>query len=360
MWPYLLLFLFPAYMAIFELQTVNARNKRWSGHWQIAFVLLVMMIGLRHEVGGDWGNDWSSYSRTINSGSGMTAIEALGLKDPGYGLLMWLVGQAGMGLYTLDVLSAVPFTLGLLFFCRAQERPWLALVVAVPYLVMVVAMGYVRQSVAIGFSLLGLVALSQGRVTRFVLWLALAATFHKSAVILMPLAMLASSRNRLIGVFWVSLASLLLFGLLLQEYLDSLILNYITAEYNSQGASIRIAMNAMPAFLFLLFRNRFVISDREQIFWTWVSFVALAFVGLLAVSPSSTAVDRVALYCIPLQLFVLSRLPDAMSQSMRTRSLWVFSVVAYSAAVQLVWLFFAQTAFAWLPYQFYPWVWLWE
>jgi hypothetical protein len=78
------------------------------------------------------------------------------------------------------------------------------------------------------------------------------------------------------------------------------------------------------------------------------------------VSPSSTAVDRVALYWIPLQLFVLSRLPDAMSQRPGLNSIWVQLVVAYSAAVLFVWLFFASHAFAWLPYQFYPWVLIWE
>jgi len=31
-----------------------------------------------------------------------------------------------------------------------------------------------------------------------------------------------------------------------------------------------------------------------------------------------------------------------------------------AAAVLFVWLFFAAHAFAWLPYQFYPWVWLWS
>jgi hypothetical protein len=91
-----------------------------------------------------------------------------------------------------------------------------------------------------------------------------------------------------------------------------------------------------------------------------MSVGAIAFVGLLAISPSSTAVDRVALYWIPLQLFVLSRLPNALGHRGGKNAVWVYAVVAYSATVQFTWLFFAQTAFAWLPYRFYPWVWLWQ
>ena len=87
---------------------------------------------------------------------------------------------------------------------------------------------------------------------------------------------------------------------------------------------------------------------------------ALLFVMLLKLSPSSTAVDRVALYWIPLQLFVLSRLPDALGLPNAANSFWVFVVVVYSAAVLLVWLVFGTFSYAWLPYQFYPWVWWWR
>jgi EpsG family len=360
MWPYWLLFFLPAWLTVTRLRSGQGQAIRWSSYWQLAFVVLVLMIGLRHEVGGDWGNDWSVYGVSTGSATDVPLLEAIRLGDPAYSLLMWLVRQLGLGIHALDLLSAVPFTWGLIVFCRVQPRPWLALVVAVPYLVTVVAMGYTRQSVAIGLSMLGLVALSQGRVLRFVLWLALAATFHKSAVILLPLAMLAGTRRRLLVVLWVTVATFVLFALLLQESVDKLVVNYIGAEYSSQGAGIRIAMNAMPAVLFLWFRRRFVMPHSDLIFWTWMSLGALAFIGLLAISPSSTAVDRVALYWIPLQLFVLARLPDAMGQSGRKNAGWVYAVVAYSAAVHFVWLVYAATAFAWLPYQFYPWIWLWR
>jgi len=91
-----------------------------------------------------------------------------------------------------------------------------------------------------------------------------------------------------------------------------------------------------------------------------MSLAALGFVVLLLVSPSSTAVDRVALYWIPLQLFVWSRLPDVLGRFGQRNPLWVTAVFSYSAAVLFVWLFFASHAHAWLPYQFYPWVVLWS
>jgi hypothetical protein len=91
-----------------------------------------------------------------------------------------------------------------------------------------------------------------------------------------------------------------------------------------------------------------------------MSWGGLLFVPLLIVFPSSTAVDRVALYWIPLQLFVLPRLPSALGNVEGKNILLVGSVLAYSALVLFVWLNYADTSSSWIPYKFYPWVWLWQ
>ena len=83
----------------------------------------------------------------------------------------------------------------------------------------------------------------------------------------------------------------------------------------------------------------------------WLSLIALVCVPLLAVSP--TAVDRMALYLIPIQLFVFGRLP-ALAVTVKGRTQVVLGIVGYYVAVQFVWLNYAQTAFAWLPYRLYP------
>lgn len=354
--PYWLLFLLTAWLAVTELRSVRGKSARWSGSWHAIFWLLVLMIGLRYEVGGDW---WNYFSR-LRISENQTFLEAVSKGDPSYSLLEWVGAATGLGVYFVNLACSVIFSWGLVVFCRAQPRPWLALVAAVPYLVTVVAMGYTRQGTAIGLAMIGLVALSDRKVLRFVVFVALAATFHKSAVILMPLAMLSGNRHRLWTIVWVSVASTLFYWLMLDNAVEGLRSGYLDAEYQSQGAEIRVAMNAVPAVLFLWYRRRFFMSQTDRTFWTWMSWLALGFVGLLMVSPSSTAVDRIALYWIPLQLFVLSRLPDVLGKQGGINRRQVGGIVAYSALVLFVWLFFAQTAFAWLPYQFYPFVWLWQ
>jgi hypothetical protein len=355
---YWLLLLVPCLAAIGWSHAASASlgNRSWGLSFQLYFVLLLLMIGWRHQVGGDWANYLPTIDVSLQQSFADYIVQS---GDLAYNALTWLSAHAGVGIYGVNLVCAMVFAFGLMEFCQNSPRPWLSLAVAVPYLVIVVAMGYTRQGVAIGLVMLGLVFLDKGSIAKFVVWVVLAALFHKTALILIPMAIFAGRKN------WVALAgvlltAVLLFFLLLSEYVDNLVAGYITDQYSSSGAAIRIAMNAVPAVVFLVFRQRFDLTDAQRTFWTWMSFGGLAFIGLLVVSPSSTAVDRVALYWIPLQLFVWSRWPAAMARTHNSQLAWVVGVLLYSLAVQFVWLFYADHSHLWVPYQFYPWVWLWQ
>jgi hypothetical protein len=240
---------------------------------------------------------------------------------------------------------------GTVRFCRAQPNPWLALVAAVPYMLVVVGMGYTRQAVALGFALLALTELGNGKVRSFVLWIAIGATFHKSAVLLLPIAALAASRNRILTAVIVGATTLLLYYLLLADASEALWENYVEAQYQSQGGLIRVLMNVVPALLLLAFRRRLVPDLQERKLWRWMAVFSLACLPL--VSLASTAVDRVALYLIPIQLFVFARVPR-LARTVQIRTPLVLAVVGYYTAVLYVWLNFAVHSQYWLPYQFMP------
>jgi len=359
MWPYWLFFIVTARFAIKQRGIVTAMSsvsRRWDIRWRSMFVLLSLFIGFRFEV----GCDWRQYGFMVENAATQTWLDIVRSSEPAYGLLNWLASQWG-DTYLVNLVCAVLFSWGLISFCKIQPRPWIALVVAVPYLIIVVAMGYTRQGVAIGIVMLALVELQCGRLPRFVGYIAFAALFHKSAVIVVPLAMFAKSRHRWLTITGVLLSTGLLYVLLLKESVEILKISYIEAEYASAGAVIRIAMNALPAAIFLIYRRRFVLMTREQrSFWTWMSLGGLSFVVLLAISPSSTAVDRVALYWIPLQLVVWSHVPDSLGRPLQRNIKWVVAVTGYSAMVLFVWLMFADHSHAWLPYRFYPWEAMWQ
>lgn len=344
MWPYWLMFLVPAWavLAPGRLKPSQARVM-----WVVVGVLFTLMMGLRHEVGGDWG----SYDQHFMRASALTLAEALSGGDPGYYGLNWLTERLGGSIYHVNLACAAIMMLGTVVFCRVQPNPWLALMVAVPYMLIVVGMGYTRQAVALGFALLGLTALGNGRVRWFVIWIALGATFHKSAVLLLPIAALAASRNRLMTASLVGLSTVLLYYLLLADASERLWDNYVEAEYQSQGGLIRVLMNAVPATLLLLFRKHLVQDAKERKLWLWIAVFAIACLPLVGLA--STAVDRVALYLIPIQLFVFSRLPR-LATTVRMRTPVVLGILGYYTAVLFVWLNFAVHSSYWLPYQIMP------
>jgi hypothetical protein len=183
---YIVIFALPAWFALCNPTIYRATPQTKNFHWQVTGIILSLAIGLRHEVGGDWYTyiEGGEYVRSLNLSSALTQ---LGSSDPAFALLTWLTPAEG-GDYLVNLVCGIIFTVGLLSFCHAQPNPWLALTVAVPYLITIVAMGYTRQGVAIGLSMLGLVALNQQKTLRFFLWICIASAFHKSAVILIPLA----------------------------------------------------------------------------------------------------------------------------------------------------------------------------
>jgi len=353
MTPYLLLFALPAWFALSDSNPARSNKRGTKFTWQILTIILVLAIGLRHQVGGDWFVYEENRARFASLDL-MSALTNLGTSDPAFAFLSWLSPSLG-GDYFVNLACGIIFTWGLVAFCRDQSNPWLALTVAIPYLVTVVAMGYTRQGVAIGLSMLGLVALNQKDVLRFLLCVAAAAAFHKSAVILIPLAMFSGSRRPLTSILGLAVIAPLTFVLFLQESVERLVSGYISDGMESSGAFIRVMMNALPAIIFLVLRDRFHLSHAARGFWTWMSAGALLFIPALALSPSSTAVDRLALYWIPIQIFVWSRLPQAISVGPKSEQLLRQLVVGYSLLVLLVWLLFGDHAFAWLPYKFYPW-----
>lgn len=345
---YWAMFLMPAWAAI--LQPRIRAAPRLGPAWLAAWLALTLLIGYRLQVGADWG----SYAAAVYRASERSIAEILTGGDPAYGLLNWLAWHLGWGIHGVNLACGALFGSGLIVFCRQQPRPWLAMAVAMPYLAIVVAMGYSRQGVAIGLAMLGLAALAHKSNLGFVGWLALAALFHKSAVILLPLAVVVARRGRMWTAGWVGATAILTFALLVDRHTDTLLRTYLAAEYSSQGAAIRVAMNAVPALVFLVFRRRLAPDEHLRRLWTWMALIALSSVVLLLISPSSTAVDRIALYFIPIQIFVFARLPDLGGSDRAMTNGLLFATLGFYAVALAVWLNFAPHAIAWLPYRFYP------
>jgi hypothetical protein len=338
--------------AIFALGTLTTSHDRFKGAgpgplFGIALAFVVIVIGFRYDVGGDWETYEFLFSYTRYA----ELERVLAMGDPGYQLLNWVVQRAGLGIWAVNLIAGTIFVWGLGRLARTQPLPWLTVLVAIPYLVIVVAMGYSRQAVAIGIIMAGYAGLkNNASLLRFTLYVALAASFHKTAIVVLPLLILTRHRNRFSYAILVMSSFLLLYDIFLADEVDYLIRNYIGAEYSSQGAAVRVAMNIPPAVLVLWRGKRLGFDEADLRIYRAFSYVSLLLLILLIVSPSSTAIDRLGLYIIPLQLTVVPRVV----RLFKRQDVGALCVVAYAALIQFTWFNFAEHAQYWVPYQFYP------
>jgi hypothetical protein len=347
MFPYWILF------GVFAVgATLGSRDRGFAGGGggpllALAAIAMALMIGLRYEVGADW----KVYEWLFTIAGRASFERALSLGDPGYQFINWVIRQLGGAIWQVNLICALVFCWGLLRLCQQQPQPWLAMVVAIPYLVTVVSMGYTRQAVAIGILMAGLAAIHRGASPlRFAAYIAVAALFHKTAVMGLPLVIFAGRRNFVLNLIIGIAICILFYNVFLERSVGNLVRNYLDAGYSSQGAAIRIALNFIPAVLFLIRQREFEFDDQERKVYRLFSYAALLFPVALILSPSSTAIDRLALYILPLQVVVLSRVPAAY----RLPGFGTILVVAYSAIILFVWLTVAKHAEYWLPYQLFP------
>lgn len=338
-----------------------------SWHYLSIFVFLILcvFIGLRYNVGGDFGQYRIIYTQYANDTFIQSLLpKSLSSVDPGWGAINWLVHRFDpfegiywndvyrMGGYVyVNVLAGIIFTYFLLKFIFQMPRPMFALAIAFPYVIIVVGMGYVRQGVAFSIIAYAILLLGQRKFLYFAFLILFASLFHKSAAIFLPFLFIVATKNK----FLIFLASLLLFGIvyfaLIASHLESMVANYIDYELNSRGALIRLIMLIPPAFIFLKFKDRFSFSSTEnQIFsiLSYASFLFL-FLALTVFASNTTAIDRLGLYFISLQIIIFSHFPSIFQP--RNQIFVIILILLYYALTMFVWLSFATNAGSWLPYR---------
>ncbi len=330
----------PALLTVLVPDQIKQRKKTL---WLIVGMIFVVFIGFRYQVGGDWDN----YLRRYLQMYGLPLTEALKLDDPGYAFLSWFMSSLDWGYTGVNLVAAVIFMTGLILFCRQQPMPLLALSVAVPYLIIVVVMGYTRQGIAVGLFLWAITYIERGNLKYYLAILIVASLFHKSAVLMIPLGIFLQSSGRLFRLFAVGVIAYGLWDLLLVEHQDDLWKNYVEAEMQSEGAKIRVFMNLVPSLLLLFYWRKWKAFFPNFWFWFWIAAGSVVSMALVSVAP--TAIDRLALYFIPIQLAVYSRLPFLVRKS--SSNLIVLGILFGYAVVLFVWLNYGTHAKYWLPYQ---------
>lgn len=306
-----------------------------------------LMMGLRYEVGGDW----SQYLAIFDTMRLLSLSQLFEYFDPGYAAVSRLSDIFGLEIYGVNVICGLIMAFGIAYFCARQPNPALTFLVGVPYLIIVVGMGYTRQAVAIGIILVGIAGVSERTILRTIFIVFIAALFHKTALLVLPFIMAPILRRNLIYAVVGGVVFIGMFYVLLADSADRMVTNYVDSGYESSGAVIRVMMNVAPAVLALVFRKRLGFTGYQSDMWSVFAIVSLLLVPLVLVANFTTAIDRMALFLIPLQLAVLPRIPYIFGHRKALNAQLLLAICGYSAMVQLVWILFADNARYWVPYR---------
>ena len=185
------------YISMFILSMLAGSNTRHrSAQFSVAVVgfIFVVIIGMRFHVGADWETYQAAYDRTeIYEISEWHRVST----DFGYSMINYMCRELDLGVGGVNTICGMLLMLGIGVFAAHQPKPWLVFCAATPYLIIVVGMGYTRQSVAVGLELLALVYLSQNRVFWFLAIIGVAAMFHRSVIVIAPLAITFADKRQI-------------------------------------------------------------------------------------------------------------------------------------------------------------------
>jgi hypothetical protein len=342
MWPYLLV------VGLFAVAAVTSQPRAPNRvAWMAAFLVLLLFVGLRHHVGMDWNN----YLRMIDKAArAQTLDEYWRVAEPGFTLLLYLGDRSGAGIYLANLLGTAVFVVGLFAFARRTPEPWLALIVALPFFVIAFSMSANRQAISAGILLIVFAYWSDWSVVRKVAVILFATLFHSSAIVM--LAFIGTSLNipfriKVIAVGIFVLGALYFLQVTGQaEYYDNTYGRGQTAASQSAGALIHVALNAVPASLYLLWpRMRQVLFPNKLMRDMAIAAVLvfpLAFI-------MSTAAARVSLYFYPVSMFAIAALPQVVTPNSRPL---VRGTIATLMMLELTgWLLLANHSGAHLPYR---------
>lgn len=335
---------FVLFITIFTFSMMNGDGRSKVALVGLFFCLLII-IAFRNEVGGDW----TSYLRHNQEAKSQNFIDGLdGHGEIGYAVINWISANYFQGIYFANLFCGCIFLFGLYRFALLFKDPYFAVLLAYPQLIVVVGMAYTRQSVAIGSVMIAYCLYKKWGALLSLLILTFGAVFHRT---LLPILFIFSfialkGIQKAFALFILML--LVIFNI---EYLISattgLSDNYLYSAVNSGGVLPRISITVISSILFLLNYKKFNLEKSESTPLKIISIISIALFPMAFFEQFSTAIDRMNLYLMPLQIFCLSKLAEISSKP-EFFKIFIGFLLGFEL---LIWLIYANHSYAWLPYK---------
>ncbi len=329
-------------------------NKNSSNLFLFTYLfILILFIGLRHQVGGDW----YQYSHIYANPYQFSVLDFSIRNDYFYNYLSFLFYNFGLSYHYLNFLLAIFFVISVYKFCKLQPSIALSLIISFPIIIMIMGMGFARQGIAFAFVLFAMVSFIKENKIGFLTFAITAILFHKSAILILGIYPFIDKEIKYLQIFFIFLIGLFIIYILRGDFYN-LYDNYLGSNLNtnaeerkslnSQGAPIRIALNFLASIIYLVFMREISQNSNEKKLCIFI--VICVFILLVLAIKYSVFADRINYYLTPIQIIVFSRLPFIFNKK-PTQEFFTFSIASFYIAILIIWINFSVHAHAWLPYQ---------
>ena len=321
------------------------------------FLFLLLITGLRFEVGGDWFNFLSNYEQLDSSIWGENLF--FQKSEPIYDFILKISRSFNLSLAGLNIMLSF-FLISSIFLVASEfKNPLLVILISVPYIIIVFGMGYINQSTAFAFIIFAIYFFYKKKYFTSLLLMLFSIGFHYSAAVFLPVYFILylinkglKFNNTNIIIFFIIFLLLFLLSLFLFEQYYKIYKYYLNPNlYTSPGAYIRLFINSIIFFLFFLFYKDLNLTKEEKIIYLYTFFIFII-CAILLFSQSSTASDRLNLYVYLIHLFVLPKILE-LKILQNYKSFLSFVVLIIYGFVLIFWLQFANHKNAWVPYQMF-------
>ncbi|MBO8240521.1 EpsG family protein [Prochlorococcus marinus XMU1412] len=342
-------------MIFLSLFSVRERQRIDKYIFLFLVLILTVFIGLRFEVGSDWTN---YFIHTILEKEKTFAELSSKFKEPAYALFLWITNITNTGIFGLNVLNAIVFSIGLVFFCSNLKYPFLGILISYPYLVIVVGMNYVNQSAAIGVELIALTFYLKGNYKLYFAFLAACILFHASAVFLLTIPLVervVNFRNKkaFISMIFILIFSYFVVSFFFLDFFQKTYTYYFTKNYNAGGFIVKGGILFSYALVFFMnqLKMPFTNIERSLLNTLSINVFGLIFLSFFTIlSQSSAVIYRLSLYLYPVQIILSDRFVENKLFNIPRQS-WRLFFVGFYFLTLIVWLGFSSHSSDWLPYK---------
>lgn len=318
--------------------------------WYITFLLFLVFVGFRLEV----GPDWQQYRYIHQSLAYFDVWEVIDQAEPFSYLLFWTSQRLVDDVYLSNVVASFIMLTGVFCFARRTVNPWLALVAATPYFIIVMGMSGMRQTIAAGIILFLFSRWENHSFIRRGAYILIAALFHTSALVnnlFLIIKLNIQLRYKLMFGSAILLATLYLgtnvpiyaenIARYQQRYLEG---NFIDL---SLGSIYHIAMIFVPALLGFIYRARMsdTVYNTSLLSFGLYAALTILFINLFYL----TVASRLTVYLYFLPMMVYPALVVTLGR--RARIISIFAVIAFHMIILMTWFQFGNHAFAYVPYK---------